>query len=165
MLLSEPTSEGSCRCRTESPRWKARSPISPQAKSEQPVRTSQLGDHEVFGVMPAYHVRRTSYRLQDGHGFHDNAAKGFAVALGDHFCSFSPQTGALEAILDGRFITEARTAAVSRCLGEASGSRKIQISPNRQRSQAHSHFEALGCVRAFQKLSVWSPRSAAASRG
>src|SRR5215813_964528 len=96
----------------------------------QPVRTtiSVEGDHSFFGLMPAYApgsggARSGAASHAIAHDpsalgaklvtvFGSNAAKG----LPSHLASIlllDPETGALQALLDGRFITEARTAAVS----------------------------------------------------
>jgi ornithine cyclodeaminase len=68
-------------------------------------------------------------------------------------------TGALEAILDGRYITEARTAAVSavsaRHLARADAATLAIIGSG---VQARSHLEALAEVRTLREVRVWSPR-------
>lgn len=68
-----------------------------------------------------------------------------------------PQTGAPLAVMDGRLITEMRTAAVS------AAATKILARKNSKRLaflgsgvQARSHFEALRLVRNFQEVRVWS---------
>ena len=85
-----------------------------------------------------------------------------AVASGDHLL-FDPETGALQAILDGRYITEARTAAVS-----AVSVRKLARAYSRVLAilgsgvQARSHFEALAhvadstkCARGARRARIW----------
>jgi len=69
-----------------------------------------------------------------------------------------PQTGGLTALLDGRYITEARTAAVSAV------SSKLLARPTSKALaiigsgvQARSHLEALAHVHAFKQITVWSP--------
>src|SRR4029450_8578560 len=69
-----------------------------------------------------------------------------------------PDTGALLALLDGRFITEARTAAVSAVSAAllaqpAAGTLAIIGSG----VQARSHLEALASVRRLAEVRVWSP--------
>ncbi|MCU1236647.1 MAG: ornithine cyclodeaminase [Candidatus Solibacter sp.] len=71
---------------------------------------------------------------------------------------FEPGSGAVLAIVDGRYITEARTAAVS-----AVSVRHMAREDARVLAiigsgvQAHSHMEALRMVREFEEVRVWSP--------
>jgi thiomorpholine-carboxylate dehydrogenase len=69
-----------------------------------------------------------------------------------------PQTGTPLAIMDGRLITEMRTAAVS------AAATKLLAPPDAKilailgsGVQAHSHVEALRLVRNFEEIRVWSP--------
>jgi ornithine cyclodeaminase/alanine dehydrogenase-like protein (mu-crystallin family) len=69
-----------------------------------------------------------------------------------------PQTGTPLAIMDGRLITEMRTAAVS------AAATKLLAAPEAKvlailgsGVQARSHVEALGLVRRFEEIRVWSP--------
>ena len=70
-----------------------------------------------------------------------------------------PETGALQALLDGRFITEARTAAVS-----AVSSRLLARKTSKSLAiigsgvQARSHLEALSRVHTLRQVTVWSPQ-------
>ena len=90
--------------------------------------------------------------------FGGNHARG----LDSHLASIvlmDPETGALVALLDGRYITEARTAAVSAVSSkllarEAAGSLAIIGSG----VQARSHLEALTRVHDFRHVTVWSPQ-------
>src|SRR2546423_4601068 len=70
-----------------------------------------------------------------------------------------PETGTPLAIMDGRLITEMRTAAVS------AAATKLLASPDAKilailgsGVQARSHVEALQLVRRFEKVRVGSPR-------
>jgi len=69
-----------------------------------------------------------------------------------------PETGALQAILDGRYITEARTAAVSavstRFLAKPDASTLAIIGSG---VQARSHLEAYQHVRQLKEVRLWSP--------
>jgi ornithine cyclodeaminase len=129
----------------------------------QPVRTviSMEGDHAFFGLMPA--LVRASTNGQPGLGAKlvtvvgSNAARG----LPSHLASIlllDPETGALQALLDGRFITEARTAAVS-----AVSSRLLARKTSKSLAiigsgvQARSHLEALSRVHTLRQVTVWSP--------
>jgi ornithine cyclodeaminase len=75
-----------------------------------------------------------------------------------------PETGALAALLDGRFITEARTAAVSAvsvrhmARAEAPGGTSLAILGSGV--QARSHLEAIALVRRLKEIRVWSPTAA-----
>ena len=90
--------------------------------------------------------------------FGGNHAKG----LPSHLASIvllDPDTGALLALLDGRYITEARTAAVSAV------SSRLLARPTSQSVaiigsgvQAHSHLDALSRVHRLRQVSVWSPQ-------
>jgi ornithine cyclodeaminase/alanine dehydrogenase-like protein (mu-crystallin family) len=69
-----------------------------------------------------------------------------------------PQTGTPLAIMDGRLITEMRTAAVS------AAATRLLASPDAKvlailgsGVQARSHVEALRLVRQFEEIRVWSP--------
>ena len=69
-----------------------------------------------------------------------------------------PQTGTRLAIMDGRLITEMRTAAVS------AAATKLLAPPDAKvlailgsGVQARSHVEALRLVRQFEEIRVWSP--------
>jgi len=76
-----------------------------------------------------------------------------------------PETGAPLAIMDGRLITEMRTAAVS------AAATKLLTGPDAKvlailgsGVQAHSHIEALRVVRKFKEIRVWSPTREHAER-
>ena len=79
---------------------------------QQPVRTVlEVGDRKAFfGVMPAFLRRRPrSGRSVTVYG------SNLDIGLPSHLATIVPrsETGELLAIMDGRYITEARTAAVS----------------------------------------------------
>jgi len=133
----------------------------------QPVRTVlEVGaEKNYFGVMPA---------AMDGGGYAGNAAVGaklVTVYHGNHARGLTSHlatiilldhgTGALLALLDGRYITEARTAAVSAV------SVKLLARPEAASLailgsgvQAHSHLEAIRQVRTLTDVRVWSPTAA-----
>jgi ornithine cyclodeaminase/alanine dehydrogenase-like protein (mu-crystallin family) len=76
-----------------------------------------------------------------------------------------PNTGTPLAIMDGRLITEMRTAAVS------AAATKLLASPEAKvlailgsGVQARSHVEALRLVRRFERIRVWSPTREHAER-
>jgi len=61
-------------------------------------------------------------------------------------------------VLDGRFITEARTAAVSAAATRALARENASVLAILGSGvQAHSHLEAISLVRALSEVRVWSP--------
>jgi alanine dehydrogenase len=128
----------------------------------QPVRTIvDIADrHAFFGVMPAYVSSTPALGAKLVTVYHSNLARGLPSHLAT-ILLFDPETGALQAILDGRYITEARTAAVS-----AVSVRKLARAHSRVLAiigsgvQARSHFEALAHVGRFDEVRAWSPTRA-----
>ncbi len=128
-------------------------------QAEQPVRTViPTGNDSFFGLMPAL-VRGSAAalgaKLVTVYGA--NAARG----LPSHLASIvllDPETGALRALLDGRYITEARTDAVSavssRLLARKTAKSLAIIGTG---VQARSHVQALSRVHEFRQVTVWSP--------
>jgi len=69
-----------------------------------------------------------------------------------------PETGTPLAIMDGRLITEMRTAAVSAAATKLLAPKDARILAILGSGvQAHSHFEALQLVKHFEEIRVWSP--------
>jgi thiomorpholine-carboxylate dehydrogenase len=108
-----------------------------------------------LGLMPAH--------TPDGLGlkavtfYPSNAERGIPTHMATIFL-VDPQTGTPLAIMDGRLITEMRTAAVS------AAATKLLASPDAKvltilgsGVQARSHVEALCLVRQFEEIRVWSP--------
>jgi len=128
----------------------------------QPVRTVlDLADrHAFFGVMPAYMPSIPAMGAKLVTVYHSYRERGLPSHLGT-ILLFDPETGALDAILDGRYITEARTAAVS-----AVSTKKLARDDAHTLAilgsgvQARSHFEALKHVRHFTEVRAWSPTAA-----
>jgi ornithine cyclodeaminase/alanine dehydrogenase-like protein (mu-crystallin family) len=133
-------------------------------KVTQPVRSVITVDPPggFFGMMPA--------RTPDGLGikivtfYATNAERGIPTHMATIFL-VDPETGAPLAVMDGRLITEMRTAAVS------AAATKLLASPDAKilailgsGVQAHSHVEALRLVRRFEEIRVWSPTKAHAER-
>ena len=140
------------------------------AQVVQPVRpTIPIAADAFFATMPAY-VRSASLsgERQDGPGaalgaklvtvFAGNTARGLHTHLAT-IVLLDPDTGALLALLDGRYITEARTAAVSavssRLLARANASSLAIIGSG---VQARSHLAALSRVHQLKQVTVWSPQ-------
>src|SRR5262245_31025758 len=131
---------------------------------EQPVRSvvSVGGTEGFFGTMPAF-VRAVGDGGRGALGaklvtvFGANAGKG----LPSHLASIlllDAETGAVLAFLDGRYITEARTAAVSavssRLLARPTAKSLAIIGSG---VQARSHLDALSRVHSLKQVTVWSP--------
>ena len=125
----------------------------------QPVRASVHVDKQqaFFGVMPAYLSTPPALGAKLVTVFSGNAARGLP-ALYATIVLLDPDTGALAAIMDGRYITAARTAAVS-----AVAVRYLSCQSARVLAilgsgvQANSHVEALCGIKSFQEIRVWSP--------
>jgi thiomorpholine-carboxylate dehydrogenase len=86
-----------------------------------------------------------------------NADRGIPTHMATIFL-IDPQTGTPLAIMDGRLITEMRTAAVSAVATRVLSSHDARVLAILGSGvQARSHVEALRLVRSFQEIRVWSP--------
>jgi len=128
-------------------------------RTQQPLRTVlEVGpSHAFFGVMPAYMPARGALGTKLVTVFGSNAALGLPSHLAT-ILLLDSTTGELLSVMDGRYITEARTAAVSavsvRLLArEDAGVLAILGSG----VQARSHLRAFSHVRALHDVRVWSP--------
>ena len=126
---------------------------------QQPLRTVlEVGaQHAFFGVMPAYLPDPGALGTKLVTVFGGNAVLGLPTHLAT-IVLLDATTGELLSIMDGRYITEARTAAVSavsaRLLArEDAGVLAILGSG----VQARSHLRALARVRSLRDVRVWSP--------
>jgi ornithine cyclodeaminase len=128
--------------------------------TQQPLRTVlQIGPSRAFfGIMPAFVPSLDAMGTKLVTVYESNAARGLPTHLAS-ITLLDPQTGALRAVVDGRYITEARTAAVSavatRLLARANAAVLAIIGSG---VQARSHLEALALVRPLREIRVWSPR-------
>lgn len=126
----------------------------------QPVRTVlAVGPSRAFfGVMPAYLEQPPRMGAKLVTVYHENLTRGLPSHLAT-IVLLDPETGALLSLMGGRYITEARTAAVSavsaRHLARADASRLALIGTG---VQARSHLAALLEVRALEEARVWSPQ-------
>lgn len=108
-----------------------------------------------LGLMPA--LTPDGLGLKAVTFYPSNADRGIPTHMATIFL-VDPQTGTPLAIMDGRLITEMRTAAVS------AAATKLLASPDAKvlaifgsGVQARSHVEALRLVRQFEEIRVWSP--------
>lgn len=124
----------------------------------QPLRSVvEVGQgHAFFGSMPAYVERPAALGTKLVTVYHSNLDRGLPSHLAT-IVLLDPETGGLQAILDGRYITEARTAAASAV------STKYLARPDARvlgiigsGVQARSHLEALLRVRSFERIQIWS---------
>jgi alanine dehydrogenase len=124
----------------------------------QPLRSViEIGLQRAFvGVMPAFIPEPAALGTKVVSVFGSNTAVGLPTHLAT-IVLLDPMTGELLSIMDGRFITEARTAAVSavsvRHLARRDASRLAIIGSG---VQARSHLEAIALVRDLREVRVWS---------
>jgi len=126
-------------------------------KVTQPVRSVIKVDPPggFLGVMPA--LTPDGLGLKAVTFYPSNVERGIPTHMATIFL-VDPETGAPLAIMDGRLITEMRTAAVS-----AAGTKLLAPTEAKILAilgsgvQAHSHAEALRLVRQFEEIRVWSP--------
>jgi len=133
-------------------------------KVTQPVRSVLKVDPPggFLGLMPAH--------TPDGLGlkavtfYPSNVQRAIPTHMATIFL-VDPETGTPLAIMDGRLITEMRTAAVSAV------ATKLLAAPNAKilavlgsGVQARSHVEALRLVRRFKEIRIWSPTTEHAER-
>ena len=126
-------------------------------KVQQPLRqVLSVTEHQgFFGVMPAY-----------GGGLGAKLVTFFPnnEGLPTHHAMivlFRPETGEPLVVMDGRLITEMRTAAASAVATDLLARREVAVLAILGSGvQAQSHLEALRVVRQFRQVRVWSPRHA-----
>ena len=130
-----------------------------RGKVVQPMRVMvPIADHGGFlGLMPAY-GGALGAKLVTFYPNNQGVPTHHAVIV-----LFRPETGEPLVTMDGRLITEMRTAAVSavatKCLARPEASVLGILGAG---VQARSHLEALRLVRTFREIRVWSPRNARA---
>jgi len=133
-------------------------------KVTQPVRSVITIDPPggFFGMMPALTPEGLGIKIVTFYA--SNAERRIPTHMATIFL-VHPETGAPLAVMDGRLITEMRTAAVS------AAATKLLASPDAHilailgsGVQARSHAGALRLVRRFQEIRVWSPTREHAER-
>jgi len=133
-------------------------------KVTQPLRSVITVDPPggFFGMMPALTPEGLGLKIVTF--YPKNVERG----LPTHMATISlvdPETGTPLAVMDGRFITEMRTAAVSTVATNLLAPRDAKILTILGSGvQAHSHAEALRLVRRFGEIRVWSPTREHAER-
>jgi ornithine cyclodeaminase/alanine dehydrogenase-like protein (mu-crystallin family) len=126
-------------------------------KVTQPVRSVIKVDPPggFLGLMPA--LTPDGLGLKAVTFYPSNAERGIPTHMATIFL-VDPQTGTPLAIMDGRLITEMRTAAVSAAATKLLAPRDAKILAILGSGvQARSHVEALRLVRQFEEIRVWSP--------
>jgi thiomorpholine-carboxylate dehydrogenase len=133
-------------------------------KVTQPVRSIIKVDPPggFLGLMPALTPEGLGFKAVTF--YPTNAERGIPTHMATIFL-VDPETGTPLAIMDGRLITEMRTAAVS------AAATKLLAAPDAKilailgtGVQAHSHMEALRLVRRFEEIRVWGPTNEHAER-
>jgi ornithine cyclodeaminase/alanine dehydrogenase-like protein (mu-crystallin family) len=125
-------------------------------KVQQPLRQvlPVTGHNGFFGIMPAF-GSALGAKLVTFYPNNQGVPTHHAMIL-----LFRPETGEPLVTMDGRLITEMRTAAVSavatNLLARADASVLVILGSG---VQARSHLEALRIVRKFREVRVWSPRN------
>src|SRR5919202_1232198 len=128
----------------------------------QPMRVMvPVAEHQGFlGLMPAYYAPGAALGVKLVAFYPQNRA------IPTHHATillFKPETGEPLASMDGRLITEVRTAAVSAVATERLARPDASVLAILGSGvQARSHLEALRLVRGLREVRVWSPRRAAA---
>ncbi len=135
---------------------RVRQPLRTVLDVETPAGAGSSG-HAFFGVMPAHIPKIGALGTKLVTVFASNAA----IGLPSHLATIvllDQTTGELLAVMDGRFITEARTAAVSavstRLLARDDASSMAILGSG---VQARSHLAAITRVREIERIRVWSP--------
>lgn len=141
----------------------------------QPVRLAMLVDAHAgyLGLMPAYLRPAPSgagQAVQETMGakavtfYPNNAARDLPTHMAVMLL-WDSQTGGLLAIMDGRFITEVRTAATSAAATEVLARRDAgTLAILGAGVQARSHLEAMPLVRPVRQARVWSRTRASVER-
>jgi thiomorpholine-carboxylate dehydrogenase len=133
-------------------------------KVTQPVRSVITVDPPggFFGMMPALTPEGLGIKIVTFYA--TNTDRGIPTHMATIFL-VDPETGTPLAIMDGRLITEMRTAAVS------AAATKLLAAPDAKvlailgsGVQARSHVEALRLVRNFEEVRVWSRAAKHAER-
>ena len=130
----------------------------------QPVRTiiGVPGHGGFFGAMPAASATGLGSKLVAF--YPSNTEKGIDSHQG-LIALFDPETGVPTAIMDGRLITEMRTAAVTAAFIDAAAPPEIRTFAMLGAGlQGSAHIEALRCVRDIDEIRIWNRTAERAER-
>jgi len=128
-------------------------------KWQQPVRGVLSQQDGFFGVMPA---SGESMGIKMVTFYPENTQLPTHMAV---IALFDPQTGEPLALMDGRYITEMRTAAVSAVATDAlAGPDAKVLTLLGAGVQAQAHLEVLPHVRRFEEIRVWNHHPEKAER-
>jgi thiomorpholine-carboxylate dehydrogenase len=133
-------------------------------KVTQPVRSVITIDPPggFFGMMPALTSEGLGIKIVTFYAA--NAERGIPTHMATIFL-VDPETGRPLAVMDGRLITEMRTAAVSAAATKLLAARDAKVLAILGSGvQARSHAEALRIVRNFKEIHTWSPTREHAER-
>lgn len=131
-------------------------------RADQPVRTvlAPQGHRSILAVMPGYLPANNALAVK----VVTFASRNAELNLPTHLATIllhDPATGSLLALLDGRLVTEMRTAAVSAAASKAlsrPGSKILAILGSGV--QARGHLEAFRIVHRLEEVRVWSSTAA-----
>ncbi len=131
----------------------------------QPLRTVlPIATGRFLGLMPAWLPRSSALGAKLLSFFPANAARGLPTHLAA-IVLVDPETGAVLAVMDGSYVTEVRTAAVSALsvqhLARPAASRLAILGTG---VQARSHLAVLAASRPLESVSLWSPDAAQRAR-
>jgi ornithine cyclodeaminase/alanine dehydrogenase-like protein (mu-crystallin family) len=133
-------------------------------KVTQPVRQVIAVDPPggFYGMMPALTPEGLGQKIVTF--YPPNAEKGIATHMATILLN-DQKTGAPLAVMDGRLITEMRTAAVSAAATKLLAPKNAKaLAILGSGVQARSHVEALRLVRHFEEIRVWSPNKSHADQ-
>ena len=130
----------------------------------QPVRNMLTVEEgrRYLGIMPAVAHEAMGAKLVSFYPGNEGTGRATHHAM---ILLFRPDTGEPLAVMDGRLITEMRTAAVSAAVTKylaAPDARVLALLGSGV--QAHAHLQALARVRSFDEVRVWSRTAAHAER-
>ncbi len=133
-------------------------------KVTQPVRQVIAVDPPggFYGMMPALTLEGLGQKIVTF--YPPNAEKDLPTHMATILLN-DPQTGAPLAVMDGRLITEMRTAAVSAAATKLLAPKDAKVLAILGSGvQARSHVDALRLVRQFEETRVWSPNKSHAEQ-
>ena len=122
----------------------------------QPVRTMLTVEENkrYLGIMPAVAPEAMGLKVVSFYPANEGSAVPTHLAM---VLLFRPDTGEPLAVMDGRLITEMRTAAVSAAVTNRLAAPDSHIlALLGSGAQAHAHLAALARVRGFDEVRVWS---------